>query len=58
MEVKVTVKYSYYRKYLADHDFSGVILNAGSTVQRLVEELEVPAYYIREVTVNGGEERT
>lgn len=53
IEVNVTVKYSYYRKYLEDRDYSGVTLKDGSTVRNLIEELEVPTYYLREVTVNG-----
>jgi molybdopterin converting factor small subunit len=53
MEVKVTVKYSYYRKYLEDRDYPGVTLGRGATVKDLVEELGVPGYYLKEVTVNG-----
>jgi molybdopterin converting factor small subunit len=53
MEVKVTVKYSHYRKYLDDQAFPSVTLAGGATVKDLVEELGVPGYYLKEVTVNG-----
>ena len=53
MEVKVTVKYSYYRKYLDDRDDPSVTLNEGATLNDLVEQLGVARYYLREVIVNG-----
>ncbi|OGP52625.1 MAG: hypothetical protein A2Y65_08225 [Deltaproteobacteria bacterium RBG_13_52_11] len=53
MEIKVIVRYSHYRKYLDDKDYPGVTLQGGATVKDLVEELQVPGYYLKEVTVNG-----
>jgi len=53
MVIKVIVKYSYYRKYLDDRDYPSVTLKGGATVKDLVEELQVPGYYLKEVTVNG-----
>ncbi len=53
MEVKATVKYSYYRKYLDDRDFPCVNLREGATMKDLVEELGIPAYYLKEIRING-----
>jgi molybdopterin converting factor small subunit len=53
MEVNVTVKYSFYRKQLDDRDFPGVSLRDGATVKDLMDAVGVPAYYLKEVTVNG-----
>jgi len=52
-EVRVTVKYKYYRKYLDDQDFSGVPLEEGTTVKELAEKLGISSYYLNRITVNG-----
>ena len=56
MEVKVLLKYSLYRKYLKDRDYGQVKLKEGATVHDLVNELEVPEYYLMRITVNDKDE--
>ncbi len=53
VEVEVTVKYSYYRKYLNDQEHAGVAVKEGATVKDLVESLGVPNYYLHHITING-----
>ena len=53
MEVKVTVKYSFYRKYLNDKEWAGVTLDEGTTLDELIEKLEIDRRFVREFTVNG-----
>lgn len=53
MKVQATVKYSHYRKFIDDRGYPGVTLKEGATVKDLVEELGVPEFYLKEVTING-----
>jgi len=52
MKVKVTVKYSHYRKYLNDQNHACVTVKEGATIKDLVEDLGVPEYYLHRVTIN------
>jgi molybdopterin converting factor small subunit len=52
MEVRVTVKYSFYRKYLTDREHDKVALKEGATVRQAVDQLGVSEYYLSRITVN------
>lgn len=53
MEVKVIVKYSFYKRYLNDEGWDSVTLSEGSTVDELIEKLGVDRRFVREFTING-----
>lgn len=53
MEVHVTVKYSYYRKYLKDRDYADVTLSEGATLNDLIKQLGIDQHYVRLITING-----
>lgn len=53
MEVKVTLKYSFYRKYLNDKEWASVTLSKGTTLDELIEQLEIDRHFVREFTING-----
>jgi len=55
MEVRVTVKYSFYRKYLTDREYDKIALKEGATIRQLVDQLGVSEYYLSRITVNGEE---
>jgi len=55
MEVRVTVKYSFYRKYLADREYDQVTLKEGATVGQAVDQLGISEYYLSRIIVNGEE---
>lgn len=56
MKVSVIVKYSSYRKYLKDKNFGTVSTEEGLTAREVIEQLDVPEYYLNQITINGREQ--